>query len=233
MTAFKMTLRDPQRAERATRRPLCPPCLRHGEQEECSSVRRTILSRPLVVKTRRFALGLMVSAVSAVCACGSPEAPYGPVAPVAEWHEFHGTWTATGSRHSIGLGDERRASIATYNGSLLLAGASRPGVGFRAEAIVLNDTATGMVGRSVWTDEHGDQVYSELKGEGTATGNRIAGTFLGGTGRYSGATGTYEFSWQFLLETEDGTVQGQSLGLRGRVYLGGAQAKPGAGGTRP
>ena len=118
----------------------------------------------------------------------------------------------------------RRSRIC--NGSLLLAGPSRPGVGFRAEAIVLNDSATGMVGRAVWTDERGDQVYSELRGEGTATGNRIVGTFLGGTGRYAGATGTYEFSWQFVLETEDGTVQGQSVGLKGRVRVGAPPATP-------
>ena len=78
----------------------------------------------------------------------SLERPHRPGRPATEWHEFHGTWTATGSRRTIRLGDERRASIASYNGSLLLAGASRPGVGFGAEAIVLNDTATGMVGRA-------------------------------------------------------------------------------------
>ncbi len=66
--------------------------------------------------------------------------------------------------------------------------------------------------------------YSELRGEGTATGNRIVGTFVGGTGRYSGATGTYEFSWRFVLEAEDGSVQGQSVGLKGRVRIGSPQA---------
>ena len=30
----------------------------------------------------------------------------------------------------------------------------------------------------------------------TATGNRLFGTFLGGSGRYAGATGSYEFSWR-------------------------------------
>jgi len=42
---------------------------------------------------------------------------------------------------------------------------------------------------------------------------------LGGTGRYSGATGTYDFSWRFLLENEDGVVQGQSVGFKGRVRV--------------
>ena len=126
----------------------------------------------------------------------------------------------------MGLGNGRQASIANFDGSLLLAGPSRPAIGFRAEAIVLNDSLSGMVGRAVWTDERGDQAYSELRGSGTATSNKIVGTFLGGTGRYSGATGGYEFSWRFLLENEDGSVQGQSSGLKGRVLVGSQHAPP-------
>jgi len=155
-----------------------------------------------------------------VTACGSSSPNPAALPAEGEWHEFEGTWTAAGSRHIIRLGDDRQASTANFNGSLLLAGPSRPAVGFRAEAIVLNDTATGLVGRAVWTDERGDQVFSELRGEGTATHNKVVGTFLGGTGRYSDAVGSYEFSWRFVLEAEDGTVQGQSIGLRGRVRAG-------------
>ena len=103
---------------------------------------------------------------------------------------------------------------------MLLAGAGRPDVGFRADVIALVDTATGLTGRSVWTDEAGDQVFSELKGEGTATRNRIEGTILGGTGRYAGATGSYDFSWQYVIETEDGVIQGRTVGLKGRVRRG-------------
>jgi len=169
----------------------------------------------------------------ALAACGSPPPPSETLPAGGEWHEFKGTWTAAGDRHTIRLGGDRRASIANLTGALLLAGPSRPSVGFRAEAIVLNDSSTGMVGRSVWTDERGDQVYSELRGDGTATGNRVVGTFVGGTGRYSGATGDYEFSWRFVLETEDGTVQGQSIGLAGRVRAGLPQVAPRAEGKRP
>jgi hypothetical protein len=136
-----------------------------------------------------------------------------------QWLDFQGTWTAAGNRNIMGLGGDRRASISIFDGSLVLAGRVRPSVGFRSEAIVFSDTSTGLVGRAVWTDEHGDQVYSELRGEGTPKSNKISGTFISGTGRYSGITGTYEFSWRFLLEGEDGTVQGQSMGLQGRVRL--------------
>jgi len=187
-----------------------------------------------VSRLRQGAWRLAATACAALlvlAACG-PEPPPSQTLPAGgEWREFQGTWTAAGSRQMIRLGGDRRASIAKLNGSLLLAGTSRPGVGFRAEAIVLNDSATGMVGRSVWTDERGDQAYSELRGEGTATGNRIVGTFVGGTGRYAGATGTYEFSWRFVLEAEDGTVQGQSEGLRGRVRGGTPPSPPGGTGS--
>ena len=111
-------------------------------------------------------------------------------------------------------------------------GPSRPAVGFRAEALVLNDTASGTVGRAVWTDEHGEQVFSELTGQGTSTGSHIVGTFLGGTGRYAGATGGYEFSWRFVLTTEDGTVQGQSESLTGKIRVGSAPPAAGAGAAR-
>src|SRR3954471_22300670 len=113
-----------------------------------------------------------------------------------EWREFQGTWTAAGSRNTMHLKGARRASISTFTGSLVLAGPMRPAIGFRSEAIVFSDSATGLVGRAVWTDEHGDEAYSELQGDGNAINNKLTGRFVGGTGRYSGITGTYEFSWR-------------------------------------
>jgi hypothetical protein len=150
----------------------------------------------------------------------------------ADWHEFQGTWTATGTRNILHLEGDRRASIGTFNGSLVLAGESRPGIGFRSEAIVFTDNVTGLMGRAVWTDEHGDQVFSELRGEGTAARNKITGTIVGGTGRYAGANGSYEFSWKFVLEDEGGTVQGQSVGLTGRVRVGSKEASSRLGGPQ-
>jgi hypothetical protein len=136
-----------------------------------------------------------------------------------EWHEFKGTWTATGSRNSIRLADDRIASISTFTGSLVLTGTSRPGVAFRSEGLIFNDSATGLVGRAVWTDEKGDHAFSELRGNGTSRLDKIVGTFVGGTGRYSGAVGTYEFKWLFMVENEDGVVQGQSVDLNGKVSV--------------
>jgi hypothetical protein len=168
-----------------------------------------------------------------LAACGPTSSPSADVLPADDWHAFEGTWTATGSRHVLLLGEGRRASTGDVKGTLLLRGASRPAVGFSAEAITLNDTATGMVGRSVWTDERGDQVYSELRGDGSATGNRIAGTIIGGTGRFAGAAGSYEFTWRFVLESEDGVFQGQSVGLKGRVRMAMPPSKAEGKGPQP
>jgi hypothetical protein len=175
---------------------------------------------------------IVLAGLLVMTACGRAAHTPESLSAGDEWHDFQGTWTAAGSRDRIPLGDGRRASTAKFEGSLLLAGPSRPAVGFRAEALVLNDTTTGLVGRAVWTDDRGDQVFSELKGNGDSTGNKIVGKFVGGTGRYAGATGEYEFSWRFVLETEDGTVQGQSMGLNGTIHVGSAQAALNAGGPR-
>ena len=100
-------------------------------------------------------------------------------------------------------------------------------MGFQAQAIGLTDSLAGMQGRCVWTDERGDKVYSELKGEFVATGNRIVGTILGGTGRYAGLTGEYSFHWRFVVESEDGAVSGRAVDLKGRARLGSEAAVPG------
>ena len=174
---------------------------------------------------RRFLLALAFAAA----ACGPSTESRRLAAAPGEWLEFEGSWNATGRRHSISLGAVRLGSILNLKGTMLLAGPGRPGVGFQSEVIGLVDSATGFEGRSVWTDEHGDQVFSELTGEGTATRNHIAGTILGGTGRYAGVTGSYAFSWQFVIEAEDGSIQGRAVGLKGRFRPG----QPTAGGARP
>lgn len=145
----------------------------------------------------------------------------------SESMNFAGSWNANGTRRSIALGNIRRSSIIELKGTMLLTGEAKPGVGFRAELIALADSETGLVGRSVWTDERGDQLFSEVKGEGDAANNHIEGTFLGGTGRYAGVTGSYEYSWQFVIEAEDGKIQGRAVNLKGHAQIG----QPSSGGV--
>ena len=166
----------------------------------------------------------LLAAPLALAACGIESSSRATGTTADGWHDFEGSWTAAGSVHSIGLGTGRQASLADLRGTLQLAGASRPGLGFRGDAIALTDSESGMVGRAAWTDERGDQVFSELRGGGPAKGSHVSGTFIGGTGRYAGATGHYEFTWQYVMAAEDGTVQGRAVGLKGRVHVGAADA---------
>lgn len=176
--------------------------------------------------TLRARWWLMLVVLLTVAGCGRPEAPSPKSVTAGEWLEFEGSWTATGTRSTLNLGPDHRASSFDLTGSLLLSGARRPAVGFQARAIGFSDSRTGMTGRSVWTDERGERVFSDLKGEFVGSGNRIVGTITGGTGRYAGITGEYTFQWEYVVETEDGTVSGRAVGLRGRARLGTPAAAP-------
>jgi hypothetical protein len=148
-----------------------------------------------------------------------------------EWREFQGTWTAAGTRRTLQMGSDQRAAIFELTGSLLLTGAERPALGFKAQAIGFSDSHDGMQGRCVWTDERGEMVFSELKGEWVGSGNHITGYFVGGTGRYAGVAGDYTFQWQYVLDNEDGEVSGRVVDLKGRARLGQPAATAPTGGA--
>ena len=177
-----------------------------------------------LVTSGRRCLGL--TALLLVVACGQPEGPAPRTQASGEWLAFEGSWTATGTRRTLQLGPDHRAAIFDLTGSLLLTGAQRPAVGFQAQAIGFSDSRAGMQGRCVWTDERGEKVYSELKGDALRGGNHIAGTFVGGTGRYAGVAGEYAFQWQYVIDSEDGAVSGRAVDLKGRVRLAPAIAAP-------
>ena len=162
----------------------------------------------------------MLAALLATAACGQSGDPTTQTPPLDAWHAFEGTWTAAGTRRTLQLGAAHRAAVFELTGSLLLTGAQRPAVGFKAQAIGFSDSRAGMQGRCVWTDERGDMVYSELKGEWVGSGNHIAGRFIGGTGRYASVTGDYSFQWQYVIDTEDGEVSGRVVDLKGRARFG-------------
>jgi len=174
------------------------------------------LQNPVLLRGRRW---VVLAALLLTAACGQSGNPAPPAPPADAWHAFEGTWTAAGMRRTLHLGAAHRAAVFELTGSLLLTGAQRPAVGFKAQAIGFSDSRAGMQGRCVWTDERGDMVYSELKGEAVGSGNRIVGTFVGGTGRYAGVTGDYTFQWQYVVDAEDGAVSGRVVDLKGRARL--------------
>ena len=187
-----------------------------------------MISRNYLLPLRGWQWPILASLLLTL-ACGQPGDPSTQTPVAGEWLTFEGTWTAAGTRQTLRLGPNNRAAIFDLTGSVLLTGAQRPAVGFIARAIGFSDSRTGMQGRSVWTDERGDMVYSELKGQAVGSGNRIAGTFVGGTGRYVGVTGDYSFQWQYVIDREDGAVSGRVVDLKGRARFGQAANAPAGG----
>jgi len=100
--------------------------------------------------------------------------------------------------------------------------------GFRGEVIGFDDGAGLVLLRGVWTDAHGNRIFSALRGDAIASGRRIAATITGGTGRYAGITGEYSFEWQYVVEAEAGTISGRAIALRGRYRVGEAGSERGA-----
>ena len=100
-------------------------------------------------------------------------------------------------------------------------------MGFQGDVIGFSDSAAGGTGQCVWIDERGDRLFSQLRGQPLGTGSRVTGTITGGTGRWAGLTGKYELQWQYVIESDDGTVSGRAVGLKGRVTM--PTAKPPAG----
>jgi hypothetical protein len=136
------------------------------------------------------------------------------------WIAFEGAWSASGSRHAIAVEGGAEARILEMSGALVLSRGDGLSRGFRGEVIGFDDGIEPSVGRCVWTDERGDQVFSRLTGERLESGRRLVGTITGGTGRYAGLKGEYAFTWQFVLSSEDGLVQSRAVSLSGRVRRG-------------
>ena len=165
----------------------------------------------------RGAWWLVPAALVLWSACsGPPRGREGALAP-GESRAFAGTWSASGSRNTLRLGPDHRASIVSLTGSLLLTGPRGLGIGFQADVIGMSDNLTGGQGHCVWTDERGDQIFSELRGGPVGSGSVFVGTITGGTGRYAGLTGEYRFRWKYVIDTEEGVISGRTDDLVGRV----------------
>jgi hypothetical protein len=175
----------------------------------------------------------LVLLVGLLCsACDQSSSPSLQTGEPGQVRNFTGTWTATGERQTMQLGPDHVSAIFHYSGSLLLSGEQRVNAGFKGVIIGFADSRSGMQGRCTWTDENGDQLYSELHSESIDASETIKASFIGGTGRYAGVTGEYTFKWQRLIEHEQGRVSGRVVDLQGWVLLESNKTDPSAAGVQ-
>ena len=161
----------------------------------------------------------MTRAAIALCVLLGPVLP-APAQTSEGERAFSGSWSATGQQETIPTEGVRAASIVRLSGSLVLTGGSGLSRGFRGEAIGFDDGAAVRLVRSVWTDDRGDRIFSEIRGEPLEKGRRWIGTITGGSGPYARMSGEYELTWQYVIRTEDGAFQGRAADLKGRFRLG-------------
>ena len=140
--------------------------------------------------------------------------------PAADgWRPFKATWTLSGTRQLLPTEGTRPASIVRLSGPLSVTSGEGLGRGFLGELIGFDDGATLLVGRAVLTDEKGDRIYCSLKAEPVGTGRKATGTITGGTGRFAGLEGAFEFAWQYVVDAGSEEISGPTMNFEGRTRL--------------
>jgi len=157
---------------------------------------------------------LVASAVTLIAVVAAPRAQQ---PPPDRSQAFDGSWSASGQRQTIPTESGQLAAITRVSGAVVLSNGTGIAAGFAAEAIAFDDGINATTGRAVWTDSAGDRLFSTLRGGPLQARRRITGAITGGTGRWTGVTGEYELSWQYVVSADGGEIQGRSVDLRGRL----------------
>lgn len=139
---------------------------------------------------------------------------------IGEARSFEATVSASGRRETLAVEGGRVASTLRLSGSLVVTGADGLGKGFRAEFLGFDDGSGTGTARAVWTDDAGDKVFSRMVGSNMQAGRQTSATITGGTGRYAGISGTYTFTWQYVMPDEHGAVHVRVVSMKGRYRVG-------------
>ncbi len=138
----------------------------------------------------------------------------------ADSGEFKGSWIANGTRTPFAFGSERQVFIIKITGHVNLHNAPLgKKKDFWAECVGLADSVTGLVGRCVWKDLAGPEVYLAIQSDRLEQGSRVTGTIVGGTGRFAGISGDLSFNWSSVTTQTDAegveTMTGQTKNIAG------------------
>ena len=140
----------------------------------------------------------------------------------AESGEFKGSWIANGSRIPFPFAEGRQVFTFKIAGHVNLQTALGKKRDYWAECIGLGDSVTGIVGRCVWKDLAGPEIYITIRSDRLEHGSQVTGTIVGGTGPLAGISGDLLFNWSSVIEMKDEdivTVTGQTRNLDGRYRV--------------
>ena len=101
----------------------------------------------------------------------------------AESGEFKGTMIANGTRTPFPFGDGRQVFTFKLGGHVSLQTPLGKKKDYWSECIGLADSTTGVVGRCVWKDLDGPEIYLTIQSDKLQQGSQVTGTIVGGSGK--------------------------------------------------
>ena len=141
----------------------------------------------------------------------------------ADSGEFKGSWIANGTRTPFPFGDGRQVYAFKLAGHVSLEATLGKEKDYWSECVGLADSATGVIGRCVWKDLAGPEIYITLQGDKLQQGGVINGTIVGGSGALAGISGDLTFNWAAVVALTDAdgivSVTGQTTNLGGHFRL--------------
>lgn len=145
------------------------------------------------------------------------------VGHAADAGEFKGSWIANGTRNPFPFVADRQVYTFKLAGHVSLETTLGKAKDYWSECVGLADSATGVIGRCVWKDLAGPEIYITLQGDKLEQGGLISGTIAGGSGTLAGISGELTFNWAAVVALPDAdgtvTVTGQTRNLVGRYRL--------------
>ena len=137
----------------------------------------------------------------------------------AESGEFKGSMIANGTRTPFPFGDGRQVFTFKLGGHVSLQTAIGKKKDYWSECIGLADSTSGVVGRCVWKDLDGPEIYLTIQSDKLQQGSQVSGTIVGGSGKLAGISGELSFNWSSVITQTDAdgivNVTGQTRNLGG------------------
>lgn len=135
---------------------------------------------------------------------------------------FSGTWSASGERELLSLGDKRTCALFKLKGHVNL----KDGVGkekdYWSTCIGLADSDSGSAVRCVWRSSDDHEIYIVLRSDKLENKHHVQGEIIGGSGVADGITGRISFTWStltFQKENESRAIGGFAKDLQGEYHI--------------
>lgn len=168
-------------------------------------------ARPMTT-VAALAFALAVGGATFGTEAGLPEAP---ADQVVKEGTFSARWSTSGSWEGFPVGSGRWVSIYKSTGSIMSETGEGPFHNMSSRCIGMGDSARADTGHCVFTDADQDKIFDEWTYDGTSG----TGSIIGGTGKYEGIQGFYEYEWVSVPAAKDGTYQGYSSSFSGSWTL--------------